>query len=48
MKMNMEMKMKVKVEVKIKVKVKVIHYFEMMEVSSGKFNVNVNVPGDEV
>ena len=38
--------MKVKVEVKIKVKV--IHYFEMMEVFSGKFNVNVNVPGDEV
>ena len=40
--------MKVKVEVKIKVKVKVIHYFKMMEVSCGKFNVNVNVPGDEV
>ena len=27
---------------------KVTHYSEMMEVSSGKFNVNVNVPGDEV
>ena len=33
---------------KMTVKVKVIHYFKMMEVSSSKFNVNVNVPGDEV